>query len=186
LTDATLSTENFIANHAALIQDFSNYLQDKHNHGKMQFGITGTTGQEQYQHQPTALINHLTDFLNCQGILTALMTALELDNMHDLWIVDSVTTYYMSNKLMNFSSLEKFAYLVFVLVVNRKGSPVKGSEKIKIVSEIMCNVLYVPSFPFQLLSVSKISSTFNCDVIFTHHKVIFTGDCWQINLLDNH
>jgi hypothetical protein len=60
--------------------------------------------------------------------------------MHDLWIVDSVTTYYMSNKLMNFSSLEKFAYLVFVLVVNRKGSPVEGSEKIKIVSEIMCNV----------------------------------------------
>jgi len=37
----------------------------------------------------------------------------------------------------------------------------------------MSNVLYVPSFPFQLLLVSKLTSTFNCDVICTHHKVIF-------------
>ena len=34
-------------------------------------------------------------------------------------------------------------------------------------------MLYVPSFPFQLLLDNKLTYTFNCDVIFTHHKVIF-------------
>jgi hypothetical protein len=34
-------TENFTANLVALIQDFANYLQDKHNYGKMQNGPTG-------------------------------------------------------------------------------------------------------------------------------------------------
>jgi hypothetical protein len=37
----------------------------------------------------------------------------------------------------------------------------------------MPSVLYIPFFPFHLLSVSKLISTFNCDVIFTHHEVIF-------------
>jgi hypothetical protein len=91
------------------------------------------------------------------------MTALELDNLHDLWIVDSGATNHMSNKLINFSNLERFVSPAFVSVENRKGSPVKGKGKIKIVSKIMSDVLYVPSFPFQLLSVSKITSNFNYD-----------------------
>jgi hypothetical protein len=37
----------------------------------------------------------------------------------------------------------------------------------------MPSVLYIPSFPFHLLSVSKLTFIFNCDVIFTHHEVIF-------------
>jgi hypothetical protein len=125
------------------------------------------------------LISHLTDFLaetdinTSQGILTAFMTALELDNMHDLWIVDSGATDHMSNKLIDFSILERFVSPAFVSVANGKGSPMKGKGKIKIVFEIMSDVLYVPSFPFHLLYVSKITSTFNCDVIFTHHMVIF-------------
>ena len=110
------------------------------------------------------------------------MTALELDNMHDLWIVDSGTTNHMSNKLINFSNLERFVFPAFISVANRKGSPVKGKGKIKIVSEIMFDVLFVPSFPFQLLSVSNITSTFNCYVIFTHHKVIFQDQLTKKNI----
>jgi hypothetical protein len=79
----------------------------------------------------------------------------------------------MSNKLINFSILERFVSPAFVSVANGRGSLVKGKGKIKIVFEIMSDVLYVASFPFQLLSVSKITSTFICDVIFTHHRVIF-------------
>ena len=114
-----------------------------------------------------------TNINTSQGILNAFMTALELHNMHDLWIVDFGATDHMSNKLINFSNLERFVSPTFVSVENGKGSLVKGKGKIKIVDEIMSNVLYVPSFPFHLLSVSKITSTFNCYVIFTHHKVIF-------------
>jgi hypothetical protein len=101
------------------------------------------------------------------------MTALKLDNIHDLWIINSGATNHMSNKLINFSNLERFVFPAFVSVANGKGSHVKGKEKFKIVSEIMFDIIYVPSFPLQLLLVSKITFTFNCDVIFTHHKVIF-------------
>jgi hypothetical protein len=69
------------------------------------------------------------------------MTALELDNMHDLWIVDSGATNHMSNKLINFSNLERFVSPTFISVANGKGSPVKGKGKIKIISEIMYDVL---------------------------------------------
>jgi hypothetical protein len=44
LADSTLSTNNFTVNPATLMQDFANYLQDKHNHEKMQSGITRTAG----------------------------------------------------------------------------------------------------------------------------------------------
>jgi hypothetical protein len=60
---STLSTDNFTANPVALIQDFANYLQDKHNHGKMQSGITRTAGHEQHQQNSTILIGHLMNFL---------------------------------------------------------------------------------------------------------------------------
>jgi len=179
LAYSTLSTDNFIANPAALMQDFANYLQDEHNHEKVQSGITRTAGQEQHQQNSTTLISHLTNFLaetninTSQSILTAFMTILELDNMHDLWIVDSGATDRMSNKLINFSNIERFVSPAFVSVANEKGSPMKGKGKSKIVSKIMYDVLYVPSFPFQLLSVNKITSIFNCDVIFTQYKIIF-------------
>jgi hypothetical protein len=94
--------------------------------------------------------------------------------LHDLWIVDSGVTDHKSNKLRNICTFELFASPTFVSVANGKGSLVKGKGKIKFVYEtIMSDVLYVPSFPFQLLLVSKLTSTFNCDVICTHHKVIF-------------
>jgi len=79
----------------------------------------------------------------------------------------------MSNKLINFSNLERFVSPAFVSVANEKGSPMKGKGKSKIVSKIMSDVLYVLSFPFQLLLINKITSIFNCDVISTHHKIIF-------------
>jgi hypothetical protein len=102
------------------------------------------------------------------------MTASELDNLHDLWIVDSGATNHMSNKLINIFNLKQLSSPTFVLFVNGKGSLVKVKGKIKLISKtIMFDVLYVPSFPFHLLSVIKLTFTFNCDVIFTHHKVIF-------------
>jgi hypothetical protein len=39
------------------------------------------------------------DSKNSQGNLIAFMTALELVNLHDLWIIDYGATNHMSNKL---------------------------------------------------------------------------------------
>ena len=54
---------------------------------------------------------------------------------------------------------------------------VLGKEKIKLLcDEIESIALYVPSFPFQLLSVGRITNTLNCLANFSLHNVIFQ-DC---------
>nr|TKR85555.1 transcriptional activator DEMETER-like [Populus alba] len=102
------------------------------------------------------------------------MTALELVNLHDLWIIDSGATDHMSNKLDNIHDFKSFVKPTFVSVADGKGAYVKGKGKINLLSDkIVSDVLFVPSFQFQLLSVSKITSTLNCEVILTSSKVVF-------------
>jgi hypothetical protein len=77
----------------------------------------------------------------------------------------------MSNKLINFSILSTPA---FVSIANGKGALVKGKGKMKLMSHtVKSDVLYVPSYPFQLLSVKKLTSLLNFEVIFSPYKVIF-------------
>ena len=169
------STESFSATSATLISDFANYLHGKHGQGKSHDESTS-----QDQKQPSALLSHFADFLaeadpkNSQGNLIAFMTALELVNLHDLWIIDSGATDHMSNKLDNIHDFKSFVKPTFVSVADGKGAYVKGKGKINLLSDkIVSDVLFVPSFPFQLLSVSKITSTLNCEVILTSSKVVF-------------
>ncbi|RVW28194.1 Retrovirus-related Pol polyprotein from transposon RE2 [Vitis vinifera] len=121
------------------------------NH-KANESLNEAAGQD--QDKPTALLSKFAGFLadsnpeNSQGIFTAFTTALEISNFHDLWVVDSVA--------------------------DGKDVPVQGKGKTKLVSKtIESEVLYVPSFPVQLLSVQQLTSTLNCDVLFTSDKVLF-------------
>ena len=61
-----------------------------------------------------------------------------------------------------------------VSVANGKGVSVVGKGKIKLISDqIESTTLYVSSFPFQLLSVGKITRQLNCHAIFSPDQVIF-------------
>ena len=61
-----------------------------------------------------------------------------------------------------------------VSVANGKGEPILGKGKLKLLSdEIESTALYVPSFPFQLLSIGKITTTLDCLAIFSPHNVVF-------------
>ena len=51
-----------------------------------------------------------------------------------------------------------------ISIDNGTTTAVKGKGKIKIA---LSDILYVPSFPFQLLLVQKLTTSLNCDVIFT-------------------
>jgi len=101
------------------------------------------------------------------------MTALELVNLHDLWIIDSGVTNHMSNKLDNIHDFKSFVKPTFVFadgkgayvkrkgkinLLSDKGAYVKGKGKINLLSDkIVSDVLFVPSFSFQLLLVNKIT-----------------------------
>lgn len=102
------------------------------------------------------------------------MSALEISYLHDFWIVDSGATHHISNKFTRLCDFHPCSTPSFVSVANGKGAPIKGKGKMNLVSEnISSDVLYVPSFPFQLLSVKKLTSSLNCEVLFTPSKVIF-------------
>ena len=102
-----------------MISDFANYLQDKHDQGKLH---GETTSQD--QKQPVTLLSNFADFLanadpkNNQGTLIAFMTALELVNLHDLWIVDSGATDHMSDKLNNELAATQFLSMIYESVVS--------------------------------------------------------------------
>ena len=162
---ANHSSETFGSSPVALLNDFANYLQIKQGQG--------ATNNE-------AIISQFAGFLaetnseNSQGILLAFMTALEISSSHDLWVIDSGATDHMSNKLTNFDDFCVSPTPVYVSVANGKGAAVKGKGKMKLVSStIESDVLYIPSFPFQLLSVKRITTVLNCEVVFSSYRVIF-------------
>ena len=102
------------------------------------------------------------------------MTALELVNLHDLWIIDSSATNHMSNKLNSIHDFKSFVCPSVMFVVNRENAYVKRKGKINLLfNKIESYVFFLPSFSFQLLFVSKITSIINYEVIFTPSKVVF-------------
>jgi len=111
---------------------------------------------------------------NTEGIFTAFKSALIASTVHNFWVIDSGATDQITNKMTNLYDFEGFSSPTHVSIANGKNVSVKGKGKIKLLSNnIESSVLYVPSFPFQLLSISKISRTLNCRVIFYSQQVLF-------------
>jgi hypothetical protein len=109
-----------------------------------------------------------------EGMSKALSTALKFNTVHDFWIVDSGATDHMTNKLTNLVDFEKFSSPSHVSVANGYGVPVIGKGKLKLFPNNENFVaLYVPSFPVQLPSVSKLTQALNCRAIFLPHIVLF-------------
>ncbi|EYU20556.1 hypothetical protein MIMGU_mgv1a021751mg [Erythranthe guttata] len=123
---AAHTVESFSSNPATLLNEFANFLQERHGQEALQ-NKADTQGYE----ERATLLGKLAGFLSS-----------------------------------NASTENRQA--------NVKCALVKAKEKINIVSDtIESDVLYVPSFPFQLLSVRKLILSLNCEVIFTPYKVIF-------------
>ena len=50
---------------------------------------------------------------------------------------------------------------------------INGVGEIDIFNKKIHNVLYLDTFPINLISVKKLTYEFNCDVIFSYKNVIF-------------
>ena len=169
--------KNFTANPAELMNEFMLYLQSKTGGARIDCVDSIEEGNS------TALLGKFAGFLadtklipqeDMQGIIKAFKTALKINMLHDFWVVDSGATDHMTNHVSKSHKFEKLANPSQVSIANGENVKVLGKEKIKLMSdEIESAVLYVPSFPFQLLSVGKITNTLNCLAIFSPHNVIF-------------
>lgn len=100
------------------------------------------------------------------------MTALTISTLYDVLIFDSGASNHMSNKLSNICDFNQCSS--FVSIANRKGVPVKGKGKIKIVSNTpLFDVFFCSFFSFPIISVYKLTSILNCQAVFTPYKVVF-------------
>ncbi|KAM2081358.1 hypothetical protein ACFX1T_035003 [Malus domestica] len=118
-------------------------------------------------------LNETTTQDNVSCIISALSTALN-EITHDCWIIDSGATYHITNKSSYLDKFQNMHESSLVSVANGKGEPIMGKGKLKLLSdEIESTALYVLSFPFQLLSIGKLTNTLNCLAIFSPHNVLF-------------
>ena len=160
---ATHTVESFSSNPITLLNDLVSYLQERHCQRSVQEGVVNQGRDESTA--PTTLLKKFAGFLidanskNSQGILTAFMTTLEINSLHDLWVVDSGATDNMSNKLTNIHDFCPISS--FVSVANGKGVPVKGKGKIKLFS----NTIESMSFTF-------LSFRFNCFLFKNWHPLL--------------
>ena len=108
------------------------------------------------------------------GIFSAFSIALHTSIEHDCWIIDSGATDHMTNKASNLHNFQTLSKPSHVSVANGKNAMVLGMGKVKLLSNnLESTALFVPTFPFQLLSIGKITRTLNCLIIFSPNSVVF-------------
>ncbi|CAL8163237.1 unnamed protein product [Prunus armeniaca] len=141
-----------VANPADLINEFSAYLQTK----------KGSTCKVLTGGNQTALLGQFAGFLA------------ESNRVPQGDIPDSGATDHMTNQYSKLYNFESYTKPSLVSIANRRGVPVLGRGKVKLISDsVESTALYVPSFPFQLLSVGRITNSLNCRAIFSHHNAVF-------------
>lgn len=118
---AAHTVDSFSSNPITLLNEIATFLQEKHGPKALH-----TKADTQGYDEPTTLLSQFARYLsnanskNRQGILTAFVTALEISNLHDLWVVDSGATDHMSNKIANIRDFSPYSVPVFVSVANGK------------------------------------------------------------------
>lgn len=162
---------DFTSNPVALLNEFASYLQSKKP-------ITG-----QSEDSSTALLGKFAGFLaesehinseEKSGILKAFGTALKVCLNDDIWIIDSGASDHMCNNKSLLHDFQTISNPSHVSIANGHTVPVLGTGNVNLLSDIIKScALYIPGFPFQLLSVSKLTKTLKCLAIFSEDGVIF-------------
>ena len=94
-------------------------------------------------------------------------------NSSSTWIIDSSTTYHMTFDVNHIHSM-KPSELPVVCTANGTPSPVVGESSITLTKDLNLNfVLVVPSLNYNLLSVSQVTNSLQCIVIFWPNLCVF-------------
>ena len=90
------------------------------------------------------------------------------------WIIDSGATDHMTGSSSIFSSYKPCAGSKIVKIADGSLSPIAGNGDIKLSPSItLSNVLHVPKFLCNLLSISKVTKDLNCRANFFHSHCEF-------------
>ena len=123
-----------------------------------------------------AQLQHLLSLLNDKDKITSSQenTAVEKPGLSKIpsphWIIDSDATYHISSALKLFLHEDKNIMLPQVLLPSGEKANIvtKGSLPLNSVY-YLCDVLCVPTFKVNLMSVSRLTKDLNCSVTFFPH-----------------
>ena len=89
------------------------------------------------------------------------------------WMFDSGTSDHIFDNKNLFSTLQSPSVSSIITLANGSQTVIKGLGESKFLSSLpLVSVLYAPEYPFNLISISKLSNYLNCIVIFDPHFVI--------------
>ncbi|KAJ0885211.1 putative RNA-directed DNA polymerase [Helianthus annuus] len=90
------------------------------------------------------------------------------------WVIDSGASEHMTGDPQLLSDFQKHAPLPYVTIADGSTPKVLGSGNASITPSIhLSSVLNLPNFPFNLLSVSKITRGLNCSALFLPDSCVF-------------
>lgn len=93
---------------------------------------------------------------------------------HHVWVLDTGATNHMCCSLSHMHDLKTLSTPITVNFPNGNTALVTqiGSVLIQPISIVLSDVLYIPSFSFNLISISKLSAELNAPIYFTSNECI--------------
>ena len=92
----------------------------------------------------------------------------------DPWVIDSSATDHMTGTSSLLSDLKQSSSLLNVTLANGSATTFSGLGTANLSPNLsLSSVLYIPDFPFNLLSISKLTKILNCATIFLSTHCIF-------------
>ena len=123
------------------------------------------------QQQTSGFVHSKFNFNSCK--INNSFKAANLCHNTNKWIIDLGVTNHMTcnqNKLENITQVNNPQH---VIVANGDKVKIHGIGTTKFLTKNVKDILYLPDFNSNLLSVSKITQELNCNVIFSPNKVTF-------------
>ncbi|KAL4619835.1 hypothetical protein ACB092_06G109400, partial [Castanea dentata] len=92
----------------------------------------------------------------------------------DPWVIDSGATDHITNTSSLLSDLEQSSSLPNVTLADGSTTIVSGLDTANLSPNLsLSSILYILDFPFNLLSISKVTKILNCAAIFLSTHCIF-------------
>ncbi|KAL5575085.1 hypothetical protein UlMin_016784 [Ulmus minor] len=86
----------------------------------------------------------------------------------NVWIIDSGATHHVCHDLSLFDSFDNNHTSTFVLLPTGHSAPISKIGSVRLSpSLVLSKVLYVPSFRYNLLSVSSLTKSLSCSLFFS-------------------
>ena len=118
------------------------------------------------------LLKLQTTQLASTSIASQTDTSIACTSSSPTWIFDSGASDHMTGMQYVFSSFNPSVH-PGVTLANGSCVPVSGSGSVNIFANLsLPSVLHVPSLPFNLMSVSKLTKQLNCSVTFFSDSVV--------------